>query len=112
MKKFLVLYRSPVSSTEQMASATREQMQEGMKAWQAWAERTGSALADMGAPLSASSKITDAGTAPGNDKITGFSVVEAADIEAALALMDGHPHMGWTEGCEIEVHEQVAIPGM
>ena len=37
MSKFMVLYRAPLSAREQMASATPEQMQAGLEAWQAWA---------------------------------------------------------------------------
>jgi hypothetical protein len=48
--KFLVLYRSPVPAREQMASATPEQAQAGMEAWQAWAQKAGSSIADLGAP--------------------------------------------------------------
>jgi hypothetical protein len=33
MKKFLVLYRAPISAREQMAKATPEQAKAGMDAW-------------------------------------------------------------------------------
>ena len=26
-------------------------------------------------------------------------------MEEALELLKGHPHLGWDESCEIEVHE-------
>ena len=39
MSKFMVLYRAPLSAREQMASATPEQMQAGLEAWQAWAAK-------------------------------------------------------------------------
>ena len=28
---------------------------------------------------------------------------------AAKSLLDGHPHLGWTDGCEIEVHESMPL---
>jgi hypothetical protein len=56
--KFLVLYRSPVSAREQMASATPEQAQAGMEAWQAWGEKAGAAIVDFGAPLDGDGDVT------------------------------------------------------
>jgi hypothetical protein len=40
MKKFLVLYRAPISAREQMAKATPEQAKAGMDAWMGWAKRS------------------------------------------------------------------------
>jgi hypothetical protein len=39
----------------------------------------------------------------------GYSLIEAADREAALAR--SHPHLNMPGGCEIEVHAAQAIPG-
>ena len=36
MKKFLVLYKAPMASFEQMMKATPEQQKAGMDAWMAW----------------------------------------------------------------------------
>ena len=51
MSKFMVLYRAPLSAREQMASATPEQMQAGLEAWQAWAAKVSYAIVDLGSPL-------------------------------------------------------------
>lgn len=51
MPKYLLLYRSPTSAPEQMASATPEQAQAGMDAWQAWMTKAGDAIVDFGAPV-------------------------------------------------------------
>jgi len=50
MKKYIILYRSPVSAQDQMSKATPEQAKAGMDAWMAWAKRAGSAIVDMGSP--------------------------------------------------------------
>jgi hypothetical protein len=42
----------------------------------------------------------------------GYSIIEAADVDAALDLARSHPHLNMPGGCEIEVHEARAIPGM
>jgi len=31
-------------------------------------------------------------------------------MDHAKQLLAGHPHMAWTEGCSIEVHESFAMP--
>ena len=99
MTKFLVLYRAPVSAREQMANATPEQAQAGMQAWQAWAQKAGSSLVDLGAPLA------------GDGDITGFSVIEADSRPAIDELLAEHPHRH-LPGAEIDVFEFLAIPGM
>ena len=32
-------------------------------------------------------------------------------MDGAKALLQSHPHLQWTAGCEIEVHETMAPPG-
>ncbi|HYX76786.1 MAG TPA: hypothetical protein VE757_06385 [Gaiellaceae bacterium] len=99
MSKFLVLYRSPVSARDQMANATPEQAQAGMQAWQSWAERAGSAIVDLGAPLD------------GDDGVTGFSILQADSRASVDELLADHPHRH-TPGAEIDVLEFMAIPGI
>ncbi|MGI9406358.1 MAG: hypothetical protein ACR2O4_08300 [Hyphomicrobiaceae bacterium] len=112
MKKFVVTYYAPITASEQMAKASPEEMQEGMKSWMAWAQRCGDGLADMGSPLINGRTVTEAGAAPSDKKVTGYSILQAADMDAAIKMLDGHPHLGWTDGCEIGVHEVMPLPGM
>jgi hypothetical protein len=97
--KFLVLYRSPVPAREQMANATPEQAQAGMEAWQAWAQKAGSSIADLGAPLA------------GDGDITGFSILEADSRPALDELLADHPHRHMPEA-QIDVFEFLPLPGM
>ena len=99
MSKFLVLYRSPVSAREQIASASPEEAQAGMQAWQTWAENAGSALVDLGAPLD------------GQGDVTGFSILQADSRASVDELLADHPHRH-TPGAEIDVLEFMAPPGM
>lgn len=108
MKKFLVLYRSPVSAREQMAKATPEQAKAGMDAWMAWAGRVGPAILDMGAPVG------DAVVVGGKDvggHVGGYGVVQAASEGDAKKLFDGHPHL-MMPGASIELRELLSMPGM
>jgi hypothetical protein len=108
MKKYLVLYRAPASSRAQMASATPEQSKAATDAWMGWAKRTGSALVELGAPLGQGGSLNGK---PASDDVGGYSIVQAASLDAAKGLFDGHPHLK-TPGGGIEVFEFVAITGM
>jgi hypothetical protein len=108
MKKFMVLYRAPVSAREQMMGSTPEQAKAGMEAWMAWAGRCGDAIVDMGSPLGESAHV---GGAPAAGHIGGFSILRAESLDGAKKLLDGHPHLGMP-GASIEVLEFLPIPGM
>ena len=82
-----------------------------MEAWMAWAARCGDGLVDMGSPLTGGQKLSKSGSAPSDKQVIGYSILQADDMESAKALLDGHPHLEWAEGCEIEVHES-APPAM
>ncbi|HWZ91569.1 MAG TPA: hypothetical protein VNW92_22055, partial [Polyangiaceae bacterium] len=64
MKKFLVLYKAPTSSFEQMMKASPEQQKAGMDAWMTWSKKASSSIVDMGGPLGKSLRVTKTGTAP------------------------------------------------
>ena len=110
MPKFLVLYRSNTSSQDQMAAGTPEEMQAGMDAWMAWAQRAGQQLTDMGTPLG-ESKTVGSGVAPSPGYVGGYSFVEADSLDAAMKLMDEHPHLMTPGGATVEVHELLPLPG-
>jgi hypothetical protein len=116
MKKFLVLYRaegalSGISVSEMIARSTPEQMQSGMAAWQAWREKSGSAIVDLGAPLDHSTTVTGASSSAGKTSITGYTFLQAASLEDAVALMQGHPHFHMP-GSSAQILECVPMPGM
>ena len=110
MAKFMVLYRSPVSARDQMASATPEQAQAGMEAWMSWAAKAGDAIADMGAPLAAVTHLGPGSAAEGATQVTGFSVLQAETAGELTSLLDGHPHLHMTDG-SIDVLEFLSMPG-
>jgi len=111
MKKFIVIYYAPESAVKQSMDASPEEMKKGMEPWMAWAEKCGSGLVDMGTPLTSGLKITQSGSEPSTKEVTGYSILQAEDMEKAKEMLDGHPHFGWAEGCEIEVHECMPLPG-
>ena len=54
--------------------------------------------------------MTQSGSAPSDKEVTGYSILEAENMEAAQALLAGHPHLEWEAGCQIEVHEAMPLP--
>ncbi|MGR0319879.1 YciI family protein [Agromyces sp. ZXT2-3] len=108
MAKYLVLYRADVSAEEQMQQSP-EEGDASMQEWMAWAGKVGGALTDFGSPVGNGRAITSAGTSSSTSDVAGYSIVEAADADAAAALMDGHPHL---EIGTIEVLEAIELPGM
>jgi hypothetical protein len=111
MKKFLVLYKAPSSSFEQMKKATPDQQKAGMEAWMTWSKKASGAIVDMGAPLGASLRVTTAGASPTKNDLGGYSVLQAESKEALAQALKGHPHFMMPEGF-IEVVELMPIPGM
>jgi hypothetical protein len=109
MPKYLVLYRSSVDATEQLASSTPEQAQEGMQLWMKWFERVGSGLVDGGSPVGKSTTLP--GGVDTGLPIGGYSVLEADSQDAAIKLLDNHPHQH-APGAVIEVLEYLPMPGM
>ncbi|GAA1060107.1 YciI family protein [Agromyces bracchium] len=108
MAKYLVLYRADVSAEAQMEQSPEEGQAE-MQEWMAWAGKTGAALTDFGSPLGNGRAVSPSGAAASSSDVAGYSIVEAPDADAAVALMDGHPHL---KIGTIEVLEALEIPGM
>lgn len=111
MKKFLVLYRAPSSSFDQMKNATPEQQKAGMDGWMAWSKKMASSIVDMGGPLGKSTRVTTGGAGPSTNDLGGFSIMQAESKEALAEAMKGHPHFMMPEG-SIDVVEVIPIPGM
>ncbi len=111
MKKFLVLYKAPTASFDQMMQATPEQQKAGMDAWMAWGNKVAASVVDMGAPLGKTLKVTPAGPSPSRNDLGGFSIMQGESKEAIAALMKDHPHFLTPDGF-IEIVEMMEIPGM
>src|SRR5262249_16867809 len=112
MKKFLVLYKAPISAFDQMKNATPEQQKAGMEAWMAWGKAAHSAIVDMGAPLGKSLRVTkDGGSSPVTNELGGYSILQAESKEALAATLKGHPHFMMPDG-SIEIIEFLPMPGM
>jgi len=110
MNKFLVLYKAPASSFEQMMKATPEQQKAGMEAWVAWGKKAAPSIVDIGAPLGPSLRVTKTGSSPTKNDLGGYSILQAASKEALGETLKGHPHFMTPEGT-IEIVEVMPMPG-
>lgn len=72
---------------------TPEEGEKAMAAWGAWYESIGPALADGGAPVGLSKTVTASGVDDngGSNPLSGYTIVEAADINAACEMAKGCP---------------------
>ena len=111
MKKYLLLYLSPVSAEQQMQTASPEDMQKGMEPWVRWFDAHQQALVEMGAPTGNEMNVTKAGSSRPSTFIGGFSIVQAEDRNAVQAMLSDHPHF-LMEGNSIEVLELIPMPDM
>lgn len=64
-----------------------------MARWDAWISDLGAAMVNPGAPVGKSSTVSAAGVTDdgGANPLSGYSVVEADSLEAALAMAKGSP---------------------
>ena len=83
MKKFLFLYKGYMTPTPEIG-----------KAWMDWFSSVGDAMVDSGNAMSAGVEVTkDAATSLelGLDSFTGYSIINAEDMDAAIALAKTNP---------------------
>src|SRR5262245_48870967 len=100
MKKFIVIYHAPMTAISQTASMTAEQQAKGMDAWMDWAKKCGDKLVDLGTPLANGVELLPGGSSsPSTKNVTGYSILQANDMNEAKSLLQGHPHLGWNAEC-------------
>ena len=111
MTEFIVIYYAPQSAMEKMKNTSPEDMKKGMESWMKWAEKCGDNLVDMGAPLGNGKHIDASDTVTSNKtEVGGYSILKADNMSKIEELLKGHPHLGWADGCYIEVHEKMPLP--
>ena len=101
MPKFLFIYHA---EPDFVAPETQAQGEAAMAAWGAWMGRIGPALIDAGEPVGKSRKVDASGVSDVvQNPSFGWSIVEAADMEAACAMAASNPMV--TSGGHVEVAE-------
>src|SRR5690242_7528220 len=111
MPKFLILYNSSVPASEMMASVTPEQAQAGMDTWMAWAAKWSGAIVDMGSPVGTGRRVAQGAVSTTPVPVTGYSIVEAESVDAAVDIFRDHPHFLTPAETSIDVLECLPVPG-
>ncbi|MEE9388442.1 MAG: YciI family protein [Paracoccaceae bacterium] len=103
MPKFIIAY---LGSPKPSSPPSPEDQQKHMQAWKDWMGGLGDAVVSMPAPLMGSKVVTANGAADNTDPnaMTGFMVVEAADMNEAVEMAMGDPYLAM-EGAAIQVGE-------
>ena len=83
-----------------------ELMAQAQAAFMAWAEQTGPALVDPGAPVHTVATLA-AGTPAEQASVDGYSIIEADDVDAAKALLASHPFIG--RGGTLQVSQALIV---
>jgi hypothetical protein len=89
--------------------STPEAQQQIHAAFGAWAASVGDAMVDSGAPLGATRSVSANGSedGPTDGAIGGYTLLRAADLDAALNLVSKHPFI--SRGGTLQVSEAMTI---
>jgi hypothetical protein len=108
MPKFILIYKGEATD---MSDMTPEEGAAVLAKWGAWMEKLGSALDDIGSPFGPGTSVLDNGDTGTAASLTGYSIVEAADMGAARSLADGHPYLSDNDGLfAIDIYELLPVP--
>lgn len=103
MANFLLLYTGGGGM-----AADPEEQERILGEWGAWYGKLGEAIVDGGAPFGASKNLTGNGVGDGplgDTPATGYTVISADSLDAAVAASQGHPHIN--HGGQVQVFECV-----
>jgi hypothetical protein len=104
MARYLLVYRGGSQPESEAAG------QQVMAAWIAWFGSLGAAVVDGGNPTAASRTIAPGGAVSegaGASPVTGYSVLSAESLDAAVQLAQGCPHL--KAGGTVEVYETIQL---
>ena len=100
MGKYVLVYQGGAMAE------TEEAQQAAMAAWGAWFGSLGEAVVDGGAPFGASAAVEGG---PAQTVVTGYSVLQAGDLDAAVKLAEGCPIVA--DGGRVDVYEALDVGG-
>ena len=99
MANFIIVYHAP---TKEISSP--EEGQAHRAKWMEWINELGDAMVNPGTPLGKSMIVSSEGVSETDSGLTGYTVVEAPDLEAAVEISKGCPYldMGPVEVAEMK----------
>jgi hypothetical protein len=100
MARFLVTYHGSGMPDDP------EMMEQAKQAFLSWVGEAGNAIVDPGAPLQMVRQVSS-GPPEAAVEIGGYSIVEAADADAAVAVLESHPYVA--RGGTLQVNQVLAV---
>ena len=99
MSNFIIIYHAP---TKELSSP--EEGQAHQAKWMEWIKELGDAMINPGTPLGKSMMVSSEGVSETDTGLTGYTVVEAPDLDAAVEIAKGCPYldMGSVEVAEVK----------
>lgn len=108
MPRFMMVYKGEATDVSTMSADEAKAI---MDAWGVWMAGVGAALVDVGAPFGPGTSVIDDGAKGSAVPASGYSIVEAADLDSAAALADGHPYLSEGAGnFAIDIYELMPVP--
>ena len=108
MARFMLIYKGDATD---MADMTEERSKAVLDKWMSWISKVGPALSDVGTPFGPGASVVDDGSRGTPAKLTGYSIIEAEDLDAAVAFVDGHPYLSEGKGdYAVDVFELMPVP--
>lgn len=86
MPKYVLTYSGGHGRPE-----TEEEQAQAMKAWEEWFAGLGSAVLDGGNPIGPSRTLAPGGEVSDGSRVNGYSLIEADDLDAAVAMAKDCP---------------------
>jgi hypothetical protein len=89
-------------------AATEAEQKAAMQSWMDWFGGLGAAVVEVGSPFGPSTAVgSDGATTSASAGLTGYSVVEADDLDRAAVLTKGCPI--FAGGGSVEVYEAIEM---
>jgi YCII-related domain-containing protein len=98
MSKYVLVYQGGAMADTDAAQ------QAAMAAWGRWFETLGAAVVDGGAPFGPNAGVGGGGARTG---LTGYSILSATDLDAAVSLAAGCPVIA--DGGSVDVYETIDV---
>jgi len=110
MAKFMMVYKGEATD---MSTMTEAEVSAVMAAWGVWIQNVGPALVDVGTPFGPGVSVVDDGSTGTAVSLSGYSIVEADDMDGARALASNHPFLSEGKGnFAVDVYELMPVPMM
>lgn len=102
----MLIYKSPEGFS--MALLPKEQIAKAMQAWGEWLGSMGPSVIDRGDMFKTGSKSVDSkGVEANNSGLSGYSIIDVANYDAALEAASGSPII--RNGGRVEVYEAFGL---